>query len=477
MIFLHDTIHVSFDSTGIYDVKLYATTLAGCVYDTTKQINVRPSPKAKYLHTNACLNETVLFFNLTETQVYNPLIEQLWIFDNQRHSSLTNPAFSFDSTGYHYVELFAKATNGCESRINDSIYVGNIPVAKIFTTDYCENSVGIILDSSFVNDDKIVKWKWIIDSIGTIEIQNPQVIFDYSGKYDITLEVETESGCKNSDISYLEVFPNPKADFDYSPKFGASPLRVQFFNKSEGGYDEIWLIEDSIININNPEYTFFKTGNHPISLYAISNKGCSDTITKYISTRVSNIDITIVDVIVDNYEQYMTLSTELLNSGSTPLYSIEFVIQTSHGTIREEWTGELAPGELLKYKPSSQIFNSKNSTISFICITANIKGNEQEIYATDNYCTSFSDKFEVINHYPNPVDDILTVELISPSDADVVFEIYNNSGKLSKKYSVTLNNNYHKINVDLKNLQAGLYSCKIILDKNNKYIIKKFIKN
>ncbi len=71
--------------------------------------------------------------------------------------------------------------------------------------------------------------------------------------------------------------------------------------------------------------------------------------------------------------------------------------------------------------------------------------------------------------YPNPVDDVLTVE--NPGSEKLELTIYNSEGKLIRQKDYQDN----KININLGNCRSGLYYLKIVTRDNvfSKKIIKK----
>lgn len=87
-----------------------------------------------------------------------------------------------------------------------------------------------------------------------------------------------------------------------------------------------------------------------------------------------------------------------------------------------------------------------------------------------NLSNNTFEKSDTIN-FNNPVDDYLIFEFKNEIASNYKFEIFNNIGKIIKVGTII---NSEKINVS--DLQMGIYILKIV-DKNNQFFIRKFIKN
>ncbi|HEX4888336.1 MAG TPA: gliding motility-associated C-terminal domain-containing protein [Luteibaculaceae bacterium] len=107
-----------------------------------------------------------------------------------------------------------------------------------------------------------------------------------AGSYAVGLSLISTEGCptKLTQTNFLTVNPNPKADFTFTP----SPItitnsRVQFIDESTGNTDRVWNFDFlGLTREKNPVITFPADPELtvPISLLAISDKGCADTINK-----------------------------------------------------------------------------------------------------------------------------------------------------------------------------------------------------
>lgn len=123
------------------------------------------------------------------------------------------------------------------------------------------------------------------NNLGTSTSSPTTFCFNDPGQYDVTLTVTDVIGCTGTTVmsNYVEVYPQPVADFSASPQ-PATLLnnQVQFTDLSTGGVNDwIWSfgLDDSASFIQNPMYAFQDTGYFPVQLIVTNGYGCSDSIT------------------------------------------------------------------------------------------------------------------------------------------------------------------------------------------------------
>lgn len=109
--------------------------------------------------------------------------------------------------------------------------------------------------------------------------------FSTAGTYSIQASVRDENSCTNTFTTQVIVFPQPLADYTYTPIQPIESLdEVNFINTSKGAEKYTW--EFSIVNFSShekdPNYIFENTGTYAVALIAQSDKQCLDTVVKSI---------------------------------------------------------------------------------------------------------------------------------------------------------------------------------------------------
>lgn len=145
----------------------------------------------------------------------------LWDFGNGNTSTLQNPIVVYANPGFYTVKLTSSnsTTNDMKS-VTDYIKVYSNPAAEFITPSVTTNCVPLDisltdLSNSLIN---IVSWTWDFGDFTNSNLTDPLHIYFYPNLFDVSLEVESEFGCK-SDIlveDAISVSANPIADFTFS---------------------------------------------------------------------------------------------------------------------------------------------------------------------------------------------------------------------------------------------------------------------
>ena len=206
---------------------------------------------------------------------------------NSSHTITVAPTDSTDFT--------VTLTDGCESTplvITTLVNVGQIPEPKFIVTNpnQCEPAVFELVNTT--DSTQTASYSWIIN--GDQFFTNQLIIETdtlYAGDYDVFLTVTSFEGCTGvlDSIGALHVNPIPEAKFTYSP----TPVlifntEVLFNNGSYNATNYQWYFEGASIlesTLRDPKVSFPEgiIDDYNVTLIAISEFGCTDTIHQVIS--------------------------------------------------------------------------------------------------------------------------------------------------------------------------------------------------
>jgi gliding motility-associated-like protein len=189
------------------------------------------------------------------------------------------------SQTYSYV-LTDNCGNTATSQLN--IFTFDLPNAG-FSSDYFSGCQPFAVSFTNYSNCLDCSFMWNFDDVHHVNLSldpNPVHIFNHSGNYDISLTVTDTNGCKNINTinNMIEVFPIPEADFIADPISATmiNPL-INFSNYSHNASDYYWSFGDGdSSNFASPEHLFQNPGVYNVQLVAVTNKGCSDTISQEI---------------------------------------------------------------------------------------------------------------------------------------------------------------------------------------------------
>lgn len=195
-----------------------------------------------------------------------------------------NPTHIYQSGGNYQVQLIAKDTLGCRDTIRKNIQVWQIPTADFTFTDQCFQDNTQFTDVSTQGDSPIVGQAWLIEGNQVLQ-QNPTYQFPAPGQYLVGLGVQDAFGCQDSATHLVDVYELPQAAF--APIDDCYTTGYPFDDQSTitdgsvSGWE--WDFGDTSTSTNqNPTHTYAAYGQYDVTLIALSNQGCGDTITQTI---------------------------------------------------------------------------------------------------------------------------------------------------------------------------------------------------
>ena len=241
-------------------------------------------------------------FSASNTSGCSPLVVQFkdestgnptswrWDLGNGTISLFQNPSSVYFAPGTYTVKQVVKTATGADSVVKQHyITVYDNPVAAFETSD----SVGCFpfhvtfTDKSFVSDGAITGWAWDFGDGNTSTAKNPTHTYTGTGNYTVTLKVTSANGCSKSfsKAQHIKIASGVLVDFDYTPvqKSCNAPIDIDFNNKSveSGTVTYAWDFGDGQTSTDkSPRHKYLSNGAYTVTLIAITNSGCSDTVIK-----------------------------------------------------------------------------------------------------------------------------------------------------------------------------------------------------
>lgn len=286
-----------FSAIGSYPIKVIVNnpTSDGCngdqeiIYD----VQVYKKPVANYtVTTNGCATSPVLFFDNSFTDS-RPIIKYVWDFGDATKDSVKNPVKTYTTANTFNVHYSIITDIGCIADTIKTLTLSTPPVAKFAAdSNYCLGSVVKFIDSSNApTPSTLAKWYWDYgngkkDTFNTKT--SPSIVYTSTGKYTVTLVVETSTGCKSFVFS-KDVFirPNPIVDFTM-PTVVCLPVgAAAFINAStiadgtQGSFSYKWYFGNSDSSIQKDGATTYNAvANYSVKLIVTSLYGCKKDTTK-----------------------------------------------------------------------------------------------------------------------------------------------------------------------------------------------------
>lgn len=244
-----------------------------------------------------CAGDTAEFTFLEQCGNFNNLSqfdELQWDFGDGNteiveniNLSTVNPTHVYENGGTYTVQMIALDTLGCRDTVYKLIDVLQNPTADFTFSDQCLLDNTQFTDASLAGDNPIVGYAWQIDGNQVVQ-QNTSYQFGVPGTYTVGLGVQDAFGCIDTAIRQVQIHELPTAGFTaFDDCYSANYPFVDQSTIGTGTVDSWqWDFGDgSTSNQQNPTHTYADFGQWDATLIAVSDKGCSDTITQTVRLR------------------------------------------------------------------------------------------------------------------------------------------------------------------------------------------------
>jgi len=266
---------VTFQGNGPYNVTLTVTAANNCTSTVSKQFSPRPYPIADFSNTTVCFGDTTQFTNQSTSQIS----QNFWLFSDGTTSNNNNPNKVFQNFGTFNTTLITTNVFGCQDTITKPVVVNPNPIANFQYVSQCFG-----LPITFINTS--MGQTQIFWSFGGSQ-DTAQITPQNYGNNPVTLIAVDVNGCSDTIQKQVEVYPLPQIQFSASDTVGCFPLSILFSENvtiPTGNIQNItWnlgngTVIDNEYNLSTSYPNQFAT--YTVSLIAISDKGCADTLIK-----------------------------------------------------------------------------------------------------------------------------------------------------------------------------------------------------
>lgn len=285
----------TYTTSGNYTIRLIAENFDTCNGKDTTYANVivtAPDLVVDYGPSEVCVGKEVSFTDLTINDV-DPIVVWEWNFGDGNTSNEQNPVHIYEDAGTYTVSITITTLEGCQDTeiIPNAVVVTTFPAEFEGDREVCIGTTVNFRDLSITPPDldwgEITGWDWDFGDGNTSTEQNPSHLYDAVGLYDVTLRVQTLSGCE-----MIRIVPGMVGIYDLKADFlsnqttltNFSVPEVEFYNYSTGDIAEYeWAIDGEVLYTTaNMTHTFsLDPGEHIVALTVIRGD-CDDTIYKVI---------------------------------------------------------------------------------------------------------------------------------------------------------------------------------------------------
>jgi len=276
-----------------YNVILNVVSDMGCRDSISKMLTVYPQPDASFYlsSTGECLKGNSLNFR-DESKVATGIIKTGVFRFGDGDSSLTaNSSHSYKFKGSYTATHIVSTDNGCVNSLAKSLVIFPMPKASFSPVDnQCKKgNLYNFNDLSTVSPGSIKAWNWSFGDGIISKVQNPNYSYKSAGTFKVTLTTTTDSGCSDSTLRTLKVFPMPIAKFTINQTVQCFKNNNFMLNDDSSSAPSssiltwLWEFGDGKWDYGpGGRHSYLKPGNYSIQYTLTNDHICNDTMSKNI---------------------------------------------------------------------------------------------------------------------------------------------------------------------------------------------------
>ncbi|MFZ6023340.1 MAG: PKD domain-containing protein [Bacteroidota bacterium] len=288
-----DILGAVYNQPGVFNVKLRSISDIGCISDeVTKPISITTKPVASFTYSAIrCMNNDIIFTDASTTQS-GTIAKWIWNLDDGAGAvtATSNAAkvMQYASTGTKNITLQVETSTGCKSDVftpATALFVNPLPQPGFILPEVCLNDASAqFTDTSKIADGSEAQFSYLWNfnagapavapgpNINSSTLKNPQIKYNKSDNYTVSLRVTSKDGCVNTTAQTFTVNGSvPKADFEVQMNnVLCDKVPIVILNKSMVDFGAVTKSEIYWDRINSPGQ--FQTDDNPATNKAYPHK-------------------------------------------------------------------------------------------------------------------------------------------------------------------------------------------------------------
>lgn len=272
----------TYENAGNFNVTLRVTNSFGCATTISKTslIKITDGVKVNFSNNTPRTCMAPASFDFQNLSTGSGELGYKWDFGDGNFSIEENPRHTYTQAGSYSVKLIGINENGCSDTIikTNLVTIGSVKAAFTNANSAC---VGTLVSFTNQSNPTPSSVTWYFGDGTTSTESNPKKTYTVPGTYDIKL-IANFGACLDSAFRKITIQPKPVVDFTVDATTACkAPLSVNFTNFSTGATTFKWYFGDGDSSLStNPNHVYTKAGTYTVSLVAVNNNSCTETLVK-----------------------------------------------------------------------------------------------------------------------------------------------------------------------------------------------------
>jgi PKD repeat protein len=461
----------NYNELGTFNVTLLVTDLNSCSDEVTVPVTILDSPVAQFTASDICAGVPITFVNTSTVGAPLFIQDYLWDFGDNTFSPMPSPNKTYNTIGFHTINLTVTASNGCTDIVQVQQFTHAYPVPNFANSPACAGTWTTLTDVSTVATGTVASSSWEINLTNNLTGSPTAFVFTNAGPNNVKLTTTSDFGCTKDTMKIITVNPALNASFTTSPLVVNAGDPVLFTNTTVGATVGSWDFGDGNTSLDiEPVHTYSTQWIDSTMTveYIVSNSfGCVDTAYTNLPVFKARFDLAVQNIFLDEVNGYYNIGVQLRNLGTSVIDYADVEIRLSNGTaLKDRYENSIQGGQsVVMVFPSqpSAFFSAQNGFEDWICAEAtpfNAANLSDEDLSNNRFCKNIEGEAPVlIGPNPNPATDQFTFELIISTESTLTVDLTDSRGRAVRNYfdNTTLNKGLYTITEPTLGLESGVY--------------------
>jgi len=243
----------------------------------------------------------------------------------------TGQVASVNIQGVDTVNCTITSVNGCVATLTTAVLPAEV-IGNIVDSNVCAGNATLLLNNTSYTNAFPDSVHWSASDGYTDTTFNFNHVFPGPGQYNVEMIVTNSANCIDTVTTVVDVFENPVASYGFNDVCLGQIAQFQATSSLLGGdtITNYWYANNDTLIGDTVTVYFNGPGNYQVDLVAITQNGCSDTVSQ--SFTVFNnptANFTVTESCIDQSVIFTNTSTGLSNSTTFEWMYNNQIIDTS----------------------------------------------------------------------------------------------------------------------------------------------------
>ncbi|MCC7297804.1 MAG: PKD domain-containing protein [Bacteroidia bacterium] len=280
----------TYTGVGPFTVTLIITNSLGLNDTFSRPITLKNGPDALFLKGDDCFGKPLTFLDGSTIDPPDTINTRIWRMGDGNTRSGKAFNYQYSSAGKYTVMLITTSNSGCIDSFKKDINIFKKPTPTFTAQNLCRFDTTKLAGAGGTVGDTIKSWSWLVNDTFLATGQRIARVFPRSGTFQVSLAVESQSGCLDTLKRPVVIYALPKALF-YLDQLAPANDSIQCFR----GNKFTLVNASSALQGQFINSTFFWAGSttpagvtgsrniagtFSVKLFTVTDRGCKDSITR-----------------------------------------------------------------------------------------------------------------------------------------------------------------------------------------------------